>query len=88
MSPGVQGALTVNVRCAYKSLMNDAVTSLDKWASERSLKDAELAKMIGVSRVHAFRLRRGDYRPSVKTAKRIEEVTGISAASLVMGDAA
>lgn len=61
---------------------------LQAWVSAKRYTDEQLADLFKVSRVHAYRLRTIKNRPSVKTARRIEEVTGIPAATLILGVAA
>lgn len=67
--------------------MDDQPNPLQAWVNARSYSDEELAKLFAVSRVHAYRLRTAKNRPSVKTARRIEQVTGIPAADLILGAA-
>lgn len=52
------------------------------------VRDEALAAKVGVSRVQILRLRKGDNRPSSKTALRLQEVTGIPAAKFILGEAA
>lgn len=52
--------------------------------TERAVKDEALAPKLNVSRVHVSRLRRRICRPSLETAKRLEEITKIPAADFLM----
>lgn len=63
--------------------------TLAEWMRDNGLKDAGLAERLGgaLSRSQVNRIRKGECRPSVETARAIEAVTGISAARLVMGEA-
>lgn len=61
--------------------------TLAKWMTDNEVKDEALSRDLGVSRVQVLRLRRRICRPSLKTARKLEEITGISAVSLVMGEA-
>ena len=51
--------------------------ALGTWTEEHGITDEQLAIMLKVTRVQANRIRRGMSYASVKTAKRIEEITGI-----------
>lgn len=64
------------------------MNALQKWMSDNSVRDDALAAKIGVSRVQVFRLRRGDHKPSVRTALALERETGIPAATLILGEVA
>lgn len=61
---------------------------LKKWMADAQLKDADLAPKVGVSRVQIYRIREGQNRPSLKTARKLEEVTRIPAADLMTWEAA
>lgn len=50
--------------------------------------DASLSVKLGISRVHASRLRRDICKPSPETAIKLEKLTGIPAPSFIFGDAA
>ena len=48
---------------------------LAEYLFRHKVKQTEFAKTVGVSRVHMGEILRGRRRPSVKLARRIEEVT-------------
>lgn len=48
---------------------------LAEYLFQHKIKQTEFAKIIGASRVHIGEILRGRRRPSVKLAKRIEELT-------------
>jgi predicted transcriptional regulator len=58
--------------------------TLAKWMEDSGTKDGALSKRLGVSRVQVLRLRRRLCRPSVETALKLEEITQIPAADLLM----
>lgn len=60
--------------------------TLDEHMRSKGLTDAELAAKVGVSQPTIWRIRNRKRRPQVAVAKRIEEVTGIPAADLVLAD--
>ena len=64
------------------------MSDLQNWMAEHGETDESLSPRVGVSRVQVSRIRRKICRPSIVTALRLEQVTGIPAAKLVMGDAA
>jgi transcriptional regulator with XRE-family HTH domain len=57
---------------------------LKDWMAKADVKDEALAPKLSVSRVHVSRLRRRKCRPSLETAKRLEEITEIPAADFLM----
>lgn len=60
------------------------MTLLEQWMTRSAIKDGVLAAQLGVSRVQVLRLRRGENRPSPKTARRLEEITQIPAGDLML----
>lgn len=60
--------------------------TLDEHMREKGLSDAALAAKVGVSQPVIWRIRNRKRRPKVEVAKRIEEVTGIPAADLVLAE--
>lgn len=56
---------------------------LEAWMNDQEVSDEQLAAKVGVSRVQVLRLRTGQNRPSPKTAKKLEAVTGIPASELI-----
>ena len=67
-----------------------SMKKLRDWMREHELNDAGLAAKLDcrLSRSQVNRIRRGESRPSIDAARELERVTGIPAASFVMGDAA
>jgi transcriptional regulator with XRE-family HTH domain len=61
---------------------------LKTWLADTKKKDADLADLVGVSRVQIYRIREGQNRPSLKTARKLEAVTKIPAAELMTWEAA
>lgn len=59
---------------------------LDLWSAKQdpAVGEAELADLAGCSRVQLWRIRNGRSSPSRKLARRLQEITGIDAASLIM----
>ncbi len=64
------------------------MNALEKWMTENKVTDGKLAADLSVSRVQVLRLRRGENGPSKETARELERVTGIPAATFVFGEAA
>lgn len=63
--------------------------TLQEWMSREGLNDAALASRTGkISRSQISRIRRGISRPEPATARELERLTGIPAATFVMGEAA
>jgi transcriptional regulator with XRE-family HTH domain len=58
--------------------------TLAQWMIAEKVKDAALSEKLGVSRVQVLRLRRRLCRPSLATALKLEEITSIPAAELLM----
>lgn len=48
---------------------------LSDWMAAKALKDDQVAPMLGISRVHTSRIRRGICRPSWDVAQRIQRAT-------------
>lgn len=63
-------------------------TALGKWMADNSVNDDALSKRVGVSRVQITRLRNGSNKPSPATAVKLEQITGIPAMKLILGEAA
>lgn len=61
---------------------------LQAWMGENKETDESLSRKVGVSRVQIRRIRLGENHPSRDTALKLEQITGISAATLVFGEAA
>lgn len=61
---------------------------LENAMSDRGWKDEDLARELGVSRVHASRLRRRICLPSRETAKRLAELTDIPAERFIFEERA
>ena len=61
---------------------------IKQWLEAHGLDDKAAAARLGLDRSQVSRLRRGECRPSIKTAKRLEPITGIPAAELILGSAA
>lgn len=59
---------------------------LDTWMTSAGETNESLALKVGLSRVQISRLRRRIYRPSVETARKLEEITNIPAAEFIMID--
>lgn len=57
------------------------MTDLQTWMERARESDASLAEKTGVSRVQISRVRRRICAPSLSLAARLEEITGIPAAS-------
>lgn len=55
---------------------------------DNGLTDAALAAKVGVSQPTIWRIRNRKRRPNVEVARKIEEVTGIPAADLILVDIA
>lgn len=64
------------------------MTALQTWVDAAKLTDEALAAKVGVSRVQITRIRNGVCRPSVKTAQKLAEVTGVPAANFILPDLA
>lgn len=66
------------------------MTLLQEWMERADLTDAKLASLMegAVTRSQINRIRRGESRPSLETARALEQVTRIPAHKFVMGDAA
>lgn len=64
--------------------------TLDEYMGDRKISDTAMAALVGVSQPYIWRIRRGERRPSILVAFRIEEATkgAVKAASFVMADAA
>lgn len=61
------------------------MTTLAEWMEKKALKDRDLASRVeGLSRSQISRIRRRKSRPTPETAQKLEAVTGIPAAQLVM----
>lgn len=65
-----------------------ATNPIKKWMEEHGLDDKAAALRLGLDRSQIWRLRHGKCRPSIKTAMRLEPITGIPAATLILGEAA
>lgn len=61
-------------------------TILAAWMAAHYMTDKELSEKTGISRVQVLRLRHGVHRPSLRNARKIEQVTGIAAGRLMAGD--
>lgn len=59
------------------------MTKLSVWMAENRITDETLAAQVEVSRTQVLRLRTGQNKPSAKTAKALERVTGIPAADFI-----
>lgn len=56
------------------------MTALQRWMTENEKDDAAVAAAVGsISRSQVSRLRRGESRPSLKTAEALEALTGLPA---------
>lgn len=62
--------------------------TLDEYMRDAGLTETALAKQVEVSQSTIWRIRNRKRRPKVEIAKRIEKVTGIPAADLVLADIA
>jgi transcriptional regulator with XRE-family HTH domain len=62
------------------------MSELQAWMEANGERDETLAPKVKVSRVHMSRLRRGKNRPSLETAKTLQELTGIPATQLMFGE--
>lgn len=64
--------------------------TLQEWMDLKTMNDADLERELEgrVSRSQISRIRRGKCRPSIETAKVLEHLTKIPAATFVMGEAA
>lgn len=60
--------------------------TLAHWMKTADVKDEALSQQLGISRVQVLRLRRRLCRPSLKTARKLEEITNIPAAELLMAE--
>jgi transcriptional regulator with XRE-family HTH domain len=60
-------------------------TKLDVWMKAHGLCDREVALKIKISRVQVSRIRRGIHGASVKTAMRLQELTGLKWWTFVRG---
>ncbi len=81
---GVQRGLVEIVRLAYIHRMRP----LERWMSETKVLDDALAEKVGVSRVQILRIRRGQNRPSVETARKLAEITGLPLEDLILNEEA
>jgi transcriptional regulator with XRE-family HTH domain len=61
--------------------MAQKVMSLAQAMKDRGLTDETLAAKVGVSRVFITRIRNGKRKPSINVAAKLEEHTGILAAT-------
>lgn len=59
------------------------MSDLKAWMGAHDENDESLSRKVGVSRVQIRRIRLGENRPSPETALRLQEVTGIPAASFI-----
>ena len=64
------------------------MTLLQQWMDREGKRDLEVSLALDISRVQVLRLRRGQYRPSVETARKLEMLTGIPAPQFIFGEAA
>lgn len=65
------------------------MTPLETWMATNKLTDAALAaRLEGLSRSQVCRIRRRKSIPTPQTAKKLEAITGIPAASFVMAERA
>lgn len=71
--------IDTDVRPPYKISM----ALLETWMRKNSFTDEKLAERLGVSRVHASRLRRRICLPSKDVALKLQNLTRIPAAKLV-----
>lgn len=70
------------------------MTILSSWMADHGVTDDALATATrefdpagkGITRVHILRLRHGQYRPSLRTARLLQRITGIDAGKLMTGD--
>lgn len=60
--------------------------TLEQHMRDNGLTDAALAAKVGVSQPTIWRIRNRKRRPNVEVARRIEKVTGIPAADLILVD--
>lgn len=60
------------------------MNKLAAWMVLHGETDETLAPKVGVSRVHISRLRRGVHAPRPALAIKLEDVTGVPAAELIM----
>ncbi len=68
----------------YAQRTLEVMGPLDTWMIDKGVGNKHLAEMLQISRVQVSRLRRRLYRPSVETALKLEEITGIPAAELIL----
>jgi transcriptional regulator with XRE-family HTH domain len=75
--------MPVDGRCTL-SVHYPAMQTLESWMKDTGTKDEALSLRLGVSRVQVLRLRRRLCRPSVETARKLEQITEIPAGDLMM----
>lgn len=61
--------------------------TLDQWMSKNGVKDAELARKVGVSRPFITRIRAGARQPSLPVALRLAAATKLPVSSFTRGAA-
>lgn len=83
MRPRVHWGLTFAVHRTYIL----AMMTLKDWMDQNGETDHTLAAKLSVSRVQVLRLRHRAYRPSLKTARELEAVTGIAASDFLTHEA-
>jgi transcriptional regulator with XRE-family HTH domain len=82
-SPNAQRRLTgMRTQCTLSGM------TLEKWMEKKGLKsDADMAKLVPISRTQINRIRRRVCRPSMRNALALSAVTKIPVAKFLMGEA-
>lgn len=60
--------------------------TLEEYMRSKGITDADLAAKVGVSQPTMWRIRNRKRQPKVEVARKIEEITGIPAAELVLAE--
>lgn len=61
---------------------------LERWMSEKQMRNEDLAPRVGVSRVQIHRIRTGQNSPSLKTARKLAEITKLPLDVLLLNEEA
>ena len=62
--------------------MSELKTNLKAYRAEKSMKQSELAELVGVRRETIIRLERGQYNPSLKLAMDIAKIFSVKVEDL------